>query len=303
MKSPRTRHTATARARLFAPDDILRALRASDERLADARVAGILAARRAGESLPHTAAAEIDEVRVSFEWDEDGLLIEAHLACFARSTPAARALLCVTTCAATIVDAFSEYAEDIRLQDARITNVSGGSRGLTYDFDPPVRAAVLVVSDAVVEGRKEDSAGQVVRRSLEGLEDYGVTLAARELVGDNRERIAQTIEDWVDDGVDLILTVGGTGLAHTDTTVEAVEPLIDRAIPGLMEDVRAHGREQTPLAYISRGVAGLAGDSLIVTLPGSTSGATEAIEAIFPSVLHVFRVLRKSRTHLLGESE
>jgi molybdenum cofactor synthesis domain-containing protein len=284
------------------PEGVRKQLQDGEERLAEARVVGLLAARRAGESLPRTAVVELDEIDVTFDWDDDTLVIEADLSGFSRQSLGSRALACALNTALAVVDAFPDRADSMSIAGACVTKIRGGSQR-QYDFEPPVRAAILTVSDAVAGGHKDDRAGRAVETAVGRLAEHGVELEAHRVVGDDAEAISETVMAWRDDGVDLVLTVGGTGLVYTDSTVEAIEPLLDKPIPGLMEALRDYGLEQTPLAFVSRGIAGLAGDTLVVTLPGSTGGAREATEAIFPAVLHVFYVLRKSREHLFGDSE
>jgi molybdenum cofactor biosynthesis protein MoaC len=306
MNTPRHLHTARAEATLRLDDgphdqvqDRLHNKLDNSPVLHTARVSGVMAAKRGGDVLPYTDHAEMTSVDVTFEWQDDNLRVVATCEGFTRGGLGARALLAASVCAVTIVDMLPEHAEHLVVDQARIIEQKGGLAGLSYSFDPPLQAAILVVSDAVKGGQKEDRAGAIVKGEVESLAPHGVSLVDYEIVGDEASTIERAIEHWIADGIELILTVGGTGLAHTDITIEAVESMLERPIPGLMEAARAHGQELTPVAFMSRGVAGLVGDTLVVTLPGSRGGAAESCEALFPAVLHVFKTLRKSRRLLV----
>lgn len=158
------------------------------------------------------------------------------------------------------------------------------------------RCAVLTVSDRASRGEYEDRSGPALVRYLKDtLNSKVVELAC---IPDEEDQIVDHLEQWIKQSptIDLILTTGGTGLSPRDRTPEAAMQVIDRPHPGLLELARAKTSAITQLAYLSRGVAGAAKNTLIITLPGSPKGAIEQIEAISPVLIHALKTLQGDRT-------
>ena len=157
------------------------------------------------------------------------------------------------------------------------------------------KAAVLTISDSVSAGARADRSGPAVRERLEQL---GWSVSVMEAIPDETAEIGARLATLADGGqVSAIFTTGGTGVAPRDVTPEATRAVIDREIPGLGELMRAIGREVTPLAVLSRSVAGTRGRVLIVNLPGSPKGAVESLDAIVELVPHVLELLRGRTEH------
>lgn len=154
----------------------------------------------------------------------------------------------------------------------------------------PIYAAVLTVSDRCSRGETVDGSGPAVEEMLRS--KLGVRVAAVRCVPDEKEQIAASLLDWAREGVDLVVSTGGTGLALRDVTPEAARSVFEREAPGLMELARLRCMAKTPRAFLSRGVAGTIGRTLILTLPGSVRGATETLGALLDVLPHAVATLR-----------
>jgi molybdopterin adenylyltransferase len=158
-----------------------------------------------------------------------------------------------------------------------------------------IRVAVLTISDGVHVGTRVDQSGPAL---VERLRAAGFTVADSEIVPDEREQIAAWLRNVTRSQLaDVVFTTGGTGIAPRDVTPEAVRDVIDREVPGFGEVMRQAGQAFTPLASLSRGLAGVSGSTLIVTLPGSPKGALESLGAILELVPHVHDLLNGRTAH------
>jgi len=155
-----------------------------------------------------------------------------------------------------------------------------------------MRVMVVTISDRCSQGLMTDTAGPAVVALLQAA--WGDAEIATALLADDEPAIAQLLER---ESADLVLTVGGTGLGPRDRTPEATLRVIDRAVPGLAEAMRSVGAAKNPYAWLSRGIAGLRGTTLIVNLPGSLRGASESLTSILPLVKHGLEVARGGQRH------
>ena len=153
-----------------------------------------------------------------------------------------------------------------------------------------IKAVILTVSDSCARGKREDLSGPAVARILER---GGFEVSEKKVVADDREAIADELRSLSDGrGVEVILTVGGTGLGPRDVTPEATSSVCERLVPGLSEIIRAEGFKKTELAVLSRAVAGVRSGTLIINLPGSEKGAGESLGVILGVLPHAVEMVR-----------
>jgi molybdopterin adenylyltransferase len=153
-----------------------------------------------------------------------------------------------------------------------------------------INVGILTVSDKGSQGLRQDKSGEVIRDCLSGI---AAAVVKYEIVPDERDVISGKLIEWVDGGkVDIIFTNGGTGLSRRDITPEATLAVIDKNVPGIAEAMRAKSLAITPMAMLSRAVAGLRGQCLIINLPGSPKAVKECLEAILPALPHAVEIIK-----------
>jgi molybdopterin adenylyltransferase len=151
--------------------------------------------------------------------------------------------------------------------------------------------AVLTVSTSGSQGNRDDSSGQAIKELLEG-DDFEVV--RYEIVTDDKDTISAKFIEWADaDDVDLIISTGGTGLGRYDVTPEACLAILDKEVPGMAEAMRAKTLQFTPMAMISRSVAGIRNNTLIITLPGSSKAVKECLDVVMPVIPHSLELLHR----------
>jgi len=251
------------------------------------RAAGLLAIKKTSDTIPDCHPMPIEYAAIRFSTDGLTISITVEVHTIYKTGVEVEAMHGAAIVALTIYDMLKPLDKQIEITSIRLEQKSGGKSDLKRKLKTGLRAAVIVCSDTIAKGGGEDRSGKAI---IEKLQSLGIQNTAYSIIPDDAEKIQAKAREYSNDNIELILFTGGTGLSTRDITPDSLQPLIERNIPGIMEAARSYGQERTPYAMLSRGIAGFIKDSLVITLPGSLSGAMDTMDAIFPHVLHLFSV-------------
>ncbi|MFN3760425.1 MAG: bifunctional molybdenum cofactor biosynthesis protein MoaC/MoaB [Algoriphagus aquaeductus] len=257
-----------------------------------ARVAGLFAAKRTADMIPDCHPLPVEFTAISYEVGELEVAIFVEIHTIYKTGVEVEAMHAASVVALTMYDMLKPIDKGVTIEQIKLVEKRGGKSDRTPMAPRSISASIVVCSDSISAGKGEDRAGELI---LEKLEKHGVAILDKVIIPDDRGRIQAIAKNASDSGVDLVIFTGGTGLSPRDVTPEALEEILDRRIPGIEEAIRNYGQQRTPYAMLSRSLAGQIGNTIILALPGSTSGAGESIDAIFPAFLHVFKVMEGAR--------
>lgn len=252
------------------------------------RITGISAIKKTAELLPECHAVPISYAAIKHKVDGTDIMIEVEVQAIYRAGVAMEAMHGATVAALSLFQQLREIDPGVMIAEIKILKEKGHKQQYTDMPRRTINAAVVVCSDSIAAGQKQDQAGKAI---IAKLELYGIKIADYCIIPDEIKDIREKTEQLCADKNDLVIFTGGTGLTARDITPEALRPLIDREIPGIAEAARAYGQEHMPYSMLSRSMAGLKGNTMILALPGSTRGAAESMDALFPYLLHYFRVM------------
>lgn len=254
-----------------------------------AKVAGLFGVKKTSDLIPDCHPLPIEYTKISYEIEGLTILVTIEVKTIYKTGVEVEAMHGASLVALTMYDMLKPIDKGIEINNIKLLKKRGGKSDYKGKYPKGLRAGVVVCSDSISAGKKQDKAGKAIISKLEACD---VGIASYEIIPDEVDLIQSQVHDLQKQGVDLIIFTGGTGLSPRDVTPEAVLPLLDREIPGIMEAVRRYGQDRTPYAMLSRSVAGTKGKSLILTLPGSTKGASESMDALFPALLHIFGIMK-----------
>lgn len=267
-----------------------------------ARAAGFLAAKLSPQFLPQTLVPNLEGVDLSFGFlhelkDEEqlpglegssGIFIQSTVRSIGRINIEMEALSAASIAALHIYESLK--AKDQALEIGKISLIKQKEKHKKNE--DTLTCAILVCGSDIASGQRADKTGQWIKERLTA---ENTNIVAYELVSDNKTEIQNQVLQWVAQDIDFIFTTGGTGLGPKDLTVSAITEILERHADGITSAMRHFGEARTPMTMMGLLAAGIIKDSLVLTLPGSSNGARESLDALLPTLFHTRKILKGGR--------
>jgi molybdenum cofactor biosynthesis protein MoaC len=254
--------------------------------LTTAKIAGIQAAKKTAEMIPMCHQLNLSLVDIEFDIQENAILIKSTVKTKEATGVEMEALSAVSGAALTIYDMCKAVDKTMVIGEIQLVEKVGGKSDHAVEYRPKV--GVITLSDSISSGKGVDKSGPIL---INGFADSGCSVNHKKVLSDGSDKLVLNIQSWVEDGVELILTTGGTGLGPRDLTIQTMEKIFDSRLPGIEQALHAYGRGKVKTAMLSRLTAGVVNGAIVICLPGSTGAVKDALTVLIPTIFHSFHMM------------
>ena len=255
--------------------------------LTTAKIAGIQAAKNTAELIPMCHQINLSFVDIEFDIQTESIMIKSTVKTKEATGVEMEALTAVSVAALTIYDMCKAVDKTMTIGEITLVDKKGGASGHAVDYRPAV--GIITMSDGVAAGKREDKSGKILS---DGFAQAGCAIEKQLVLPDGSEELRKTIKSWIDSGVELIITTGGTGLGPRDLTIPVLETMFDSRLPGIEQALHAYGRGKLATASLSRLAAGVVGSAIIISLPGSPGAVRDGLKVLIPTIFHAFHMMK-----------
>ena len=255
--------------------------------LTTAKIAGIQSAKKTAEIIPMCHQLNLSFVDLEFELGRELIIIRSIVKTREATGVEMEALTAVSTAALTMYDMCKAVDKTMTIGAIKLVEKIGGKSDHAVEYRPSV--GIVTMSDSISADKSEDKSGPIL---VKGFADSGCKADHQKVLPDGSEELIPTIESWIKDGVELIITTGGTGLGPRDLTLQFVENKFDSKLPGIEQALHAYGRDKVKTAMLSRLTAGVMNGAIVICLPGSTGAVKDALRVLIPTIFHSFHMMK-----------
>jgi molybdenum cofactor biosynthesis protein MoaC len=258
-----------------------------------AKVSGTLGAKKTSDLIPYCHPIPIDDVKVDVTIEPSHVRILVKVKCVWKTGVEMEALTGAAVAALSVYDILQPLDISLSIDNIQLLEKHGGVGDFKENQDKKLEAAVITISDS--RKKDQDESGKLI---INALTINGFNIVDYKIIPDEIDLIEKELIYYSDKlGVNIIITTGGTGVGPHDVTAEATKKVLEKEVSGISENLRNYGQSRTPLSMLSRGVSGIRGNTLIVNMPGSSNAVSQSINALFPGVMHIFRMIAGQGHH------
>lgn len=258
-----------------------------------AKVSGTLGAKKTSDLIPYCHPIPIDDVKVDVTIEPSYVRILVKVKSIWKTGVEMEALTGATIAALSVYDILKPLDISLSIDNIKLLEKHGGIGDFKENQSKKLEAAVITISDS--RKKDQDESGKLI---INALTINGFNIVDYKIIPDEFDLIEKELIYYSDKlGVNIIITTGGTGVGPHDVTPEATKKVLEKEVSGISENLRSYGQSRTPLSMLSRGVSGIRGNTLIVNMPGSINAVSQSINALFPGVMHIFRMIAGQGHH------